>query len=269
MKIIDCFPFFNEIDLLYYRLSILYDVVDYFVISEATKTHSGINKPLFFMENIEKFEKFSDKIIHVIDDELITPSARTGYSWYNENHQREYIKHGLNKLFLRPEDYIIISDLDEIPDPKVISRIKNDELRIESIAKFEMVFYYYNLISQKTTPWDKAKILRYGILHTQFDGNPDKTRLFDNCYTIRRSGWHLSYFGDEEGIKTKIISFSHQELNNSNFTNLNTIKKHIENSTDLYWRGGGESIKTIAISKNDNLPPEYQKYLQNYLGVKK
>ena len=35
MKIIDCFTFYNELQLLEYRLSILYDVVDYFIIVEA------------------------------------------------------------------------------------------------------------------------------------------------------------------------------------------------------------------------------------------
>lgn len=266
MKIIDCFPFFNEVELLYYRLSILYDVVDYFVISEATKTFSGISKTSFFLENKEKFEKFSDKIIHVIDDEFIVPRANTGESWINENHQREYIKHGLNKLVLAPEDYIIFSDLDEIPDPYIITRIKNEEIVIKTIVKLEMVFYYYNLISQKTTPWSKAKILRYDILQSQFNGNPSETRLFDNCNMIKRAGWHLSYFGNEYLIQTKIFSFSHQELNNENFTNLTKIKEHIENGSDLYFRGGDESMKKVPISENDYLPPKYEKYLVNFLG---
>jgi len=39
-KIYDCFSFFNELDLLEIRLQELYDHVDYFVISEANKTHS-------------------------------------------------------------------------------------------------------------------------------------------------------------------------------------------------------------------------------------
>ena len=35
MKIIDTFIFYNELDLLYYRLSILNKYVDYFIIVEA------------------------------------------------------------------------------------------------------------------------------------------------------------------------------------------------------------------------------------------
>ncbi|DAB19112.1 TPA: glycosyl transferase GT17 family protein, partial [Candidatus Gastranaerophilales bacterium HUM_19] len=32
--IYDCFPFFNELDVLEIRLNVLYDIVDYFVITE-------------------------------------------------------------------------------------------------------------------------------------------------------------------------------------------------------------------------------------------
>ena len=51
MKVYDCFQFFNELDILYLRMNILKDVVDYFVISESTVTFSGDPKPLFYEEN--------------------------------------------------------------------------------------------------------------------------------------------------------------------------------------------------------------------------
>ena len=50
MKIIDAFPFFNEIEILKIRLSMLYDKVDTFVICESNITHSGIHKPYNFLE---------------------------------------------------------------------------------------------------------------------------------------------------------------------------------------------------------------------------
>ena len=48
MKIYDCFTFYNELDLLEMRLEILSDSVDFFVLVEANKTHSGREKELFF-----------------------------------------------------------------------------------------------------------------------------------------------------------------------------------------------------------------------------
>lgn len=44
VMIYDCFPFFNELDVLEIRLNVLYDTVDYFVITEADKTHTGRHK---------------------------------------------------------------------------------------------------------------------------------------------------------------------------------------------------------------------------------
>lgn len=66
MKIVDAFSFYNEIDILYYRLSVLYPVVDAFVLVEATRTFRGIDKPMFYLENQERFRKFQDKIIHAL-----------------------------------------------------------------------------------------------------------------------------------------------------------------------------------------------------------
>ncbi len=62
----DVFRFFNELDLLELRLNILDAHVDYFVLVEATKTFSGLDKPLYYQENKERFAKWNHKIIHHI-----------------------------------------------------------------------------------------------------------------------------------------------------------------------------------------------------------
>ena len=49
MKIIDSFIFYNEIDLLYYRLSILDEYVDKFILVESTHTFTGYSKPIFYL----------------------------------------------------------------------------------------------------------------------------------------------------------------------------------------------------------------------------
>ena len=63
MKIIDCFIFYNELDLLTYRLNLLNNIVDYFIIVESTHTFVGKEKKLFFDENKHLFENFNNKII--------------------------------------------------------------------------------------------------------------------------------------------------------------------------------------------------------------
>ena len=64
-RIVDGFTFYNELHMLYYRLSSLYAVVDYFILVEATLTHAGNPKPLYYDSNKHLFAEFEDKIIHV------------------------------------------------------------------------------------------------------------------------------------------------------------------------------------------------------------
>ena len=64
-KVIDCFTFFNELDLLEIRLKYLYDTLDYFVIVEADQTFSGENKSFFLEENWEQFRPYHSKMVYV------------------------------------------------------------------------------------------------------------------------------------------------------------------------------------------------------------
>jgi beta-1,4-mannosyl-glycoprotein beta-1,4-N-acetylglucosaminyltransferase len=59
MAIYDCFQYFNEEHMVNLRMNVLNEYVDYFVISESTKTHQGKNKKLNF--DIRKFSKFEKK----------------------------------------------------------------------------------------------------------------------------------------------------------------------------------------------------------------
>ena len=66
--VIDCIPFFNELDILKLRLHILDPLVDRFVIEEATHTFSGLPKDLCFEKNREMFEEFLPKITYLVVD---------------------------------------------------------------------------------------------------------------------------------------------------------------------------------------------------------
>ena len=61
--VIDCVPFFNELDILKLRLEILNPIVDKFVIEEARYTFSGQPKELCFEKNKDMFSSFFTKSI--------------------------------------------------------------------------------------------------------------------------------------------------------------------------------------------------------------
>ena len=69
-RVFDCFPFFNELDVLEIRLAELDALVDHFVIVEATRTHTGKPKPLYFADNRKRYDRYAHKIIHVVADDL-------------------------------------------------------------------------------------------------------------------------------------------------------------------------------------------------------
>ena len=70
-KLIDCFIFYNELQLLLFRLEELYEIVDYFVLVESTVTFTGNAKPLYFEQHKELFHKYIDKIIHIVEEDKL------------------------------------------------------------------------------------------------------------------------------------------------------------------------------------------------------
>ena len=102
------------------RLNILNEYVDYFVISESTKTHQGQTKKINF--DIKNFSKFKNKIKFIIADykNEINFKNHVGGESPIEQHQRNALMRGIKDA--SSDDLIILSDSDEIPD---MSKIKD------------------------------------------------------------------------------------------------------------------------------------------------
>jgi len=271
MKIIDCFLFYNEVELLEYRLNILNGVVDYFVIVEATHTFAGMTKSCIFeqIKHTAPFVKFLDKIIHVIVDDFphVHPNIKyavfeeKGQQWSNEHHQRNCIARGISKIALSDDDIITVTDVDEIPDPALLTNIKTQKTFV-SLNVLEMDFYYYNLNSKIMQPWHLAKIVSFGMYKEV--GLEFEHYRHLRCPIFQRGGWHLSYFGDKNYIKNKIENFSHQELNNREFTDLDKIEQRVSSAADLFDRPNNQ-ISRISAYHNDYLPPDCSKFLSRYI----
>ena len=141
MAIYDCFQYFNEDHILDLRFNILNEYVDYFVISESTKTHQGKSKKINF--DINKFRKFKDKIKFVVAeyDKEILFDQHTGGESPIEQHQRNFLINGIKDA--SPEDLIILSDSDEIPDLRKLNKINKDKKYIA----FSQKMYMYKILS--------------------------------------------------------------------------------------------------------------------------
>uniref|UniRef100_A0A6C0KW60 Uncharacterized protein n=1 Tax=viral metagenome TaxID=1070528 RepID=A0A6C0KW60_9ZZZZ len=266
MKIIDCFTFYNELELLKYRLNLLNSSVDYFVLAEATHTHTGFSKPLYFQENKALFKEFEHKIIHVIVNDFPFKKEnerapfKEGYSWTNEQWQRDALKRGLSSLSIANEDQIILCDLDEIPNPATLTNLQKNPATNLCILQMDM--YFYTLQNKLQDPWRQAKIAPYSYVKNV--GSYSKNIRFGNTNTIINSGgWHLSYFMSPSSISNKMKNFAHQEFNRTEFTEPNVIRTRIEKGSDPYDRHE-VIVQKISISENTNLPPLYETYLSAF-----
>lgn len=257
--IYDCFTFFNELEMLEIRLNVLDDVVDRFVLVEMTKTHSGDDKKLYFKENKERFAKFKDKIIHIIVDDC----PDTDDPWVRETYQRNCIARGLVQCC--DEDIIIISDLDEIPKPEVISRLdcSKDIYQLEQ----KMYYYFINYLDVGNPLWLLGtKVLSYKNFLNGLDmidvpyctylpecinhgTTASKIRVWRGAARVAEAGWHFSYAGDVDFIINKIKSFSHQEFNDDKYLNKRGLIEKIAKGADLFDRKG-HAYMAIPLDKS-------------------
>ena len=274
MKIIDTCIFYNELDLLSYRLHILDPYVDAFVIVESTHTFSGHKKPLYYGENKSMFQAFHHKIVHVIVEDVpyTYPSIQyqSNQQWENEYHQRNSIKRGVDTLIggLSDDDILLTSDVDEIPDPTVLRGVRANTLSYDktSLNRLALDMDYYNLCCRvgEGSNWHGVKLLTVGAyrtIHLSFQ----QMRIHEHSHpvpVIPRGGWHLSYFGDVAFITNKIASFSHQEYNHAGYLDRDTLERNMKEGINLL---NNSELQFIPIEKNTYLPYEYTVYLSKYI----
>lgn len=245
--IIDSCCFFNELDLLELRLSELDPVVDRFVIIEASRTHKGTLKPLYYAENKARFAQWHEKIVHIVcplmDDGDGLPAIRR-----REMTQRNAILQGLRDC--ADDDIVLISDCDEIPRSHCIVSHLDDGMVITYLQKL----YYYNFNTHapdRVWPGTRAcrvsdaralspHVIRNGL------GQPD------NVYPIHRhisdAGWHYSYFGGTHAIQNKMREFLHQELVTSENTSARAISERVAAGVDIWGRQYEQSFVIGAAS---------------------
>lgn len=241
MKIIDCFTFFNELDMLEFRLKLLGDHVDHFVLAESNITHSGQPKPFYFEENKARFKQWKEKIIYLPvnqSTEGLVFDAETSYNpqsaaWKLENGQRNAL--AAAKDIIADDDLVLLSDLDEIPDPAVLKKTNP----ADSPVVLSMLFHYYFLNCQNTghERWWNGTIASTG---KQFKATtPQELRDKRNDWpVVKKAGWHFSYLGGLEKIKEKIRSFAHTEFNKEEFLSDENIMEAMEKGKDVFKRPG-------------------------------
>ena len=262
----DCIPFFNELDILKLRLNILNPIVDKFIIEEATHTFSGEVKELCFEKNKEMFQEFLPKIEYIVVDN--SPKDATTHE--RDKFQKNALIRGLRDV--TDEDVILLSDVDEIPNPKVLKEIiaNFDTDKVYHLAQ-RMFYCFLNMeeVSGKllsitgefpgverklwlgTKVFSKKNIPATGIIDLR--EHPVTAR---NAVRVADGGWHFGYMGNTgekdvaKRIGVKVVAAAHQEYNNQD--TLSEAMDRLILGQDMFGRDAG--FRRVDV---DDTYPEY------------
>ena len=264
--IYDCFAFFNELDLLEIRLNVLRDAVDKFVLVEAGETHTGKPKPYYFKENEARFRQFLDRIIYVKVESF--PQGHD--AWWNENYQRNEILRGLEDA--KPDDVILISDLDEIPRPEEVKKLSDKG----GVWRFNHVSYgfYLNMKDLRCRNMCGTVLLQYKDLISGFDDAEThydeflprdlnmgttvtkiRRRSFPKSkggeHVVKNAGWHFTCLGGAKALLSKMRAVApHHDFNPDDPT------LTVEKIEKLLEKGQGPALKMncFGVPIDDSFP---------------
>ena len=256
--------YFDEELVLDVRLNTLNKFVDYFVIVESKFTHKGDPRDLKF--NHKKFEKFKDKIIYLVYEEQSERIEKINEkdnedeksrkyilnAAYRENGQRNYIQKGL--VNAKHDDFILISDVDEIPNLSKLNFVKIKEKII--LFKQDMFYYKFNLhlpnlIWTGTKGCKKKHLISPQWLRNVKDRKYSFFRVdaffskkkYININILNDGGWHFSNIKTPKEIEHKLKSYLHHREFDANPLSIEEINNIVKNKQAIY---------DLKVDKTDN-----------------
>lgn len=250
--------FHNELDLLEIRMEELWDIVDKFVITEATTTFQGDPKPMYYQENIDRFKKYQDKIIHYI----VPNPLPKGRPFLSERIQRNYYQRVLE---YNDNDILIIGDLDEMPKAstlkKYIGLLESGEQYL-LLLYLSMHHYYVNYVHAEYK-WMYGPTAVIGLAlrscptsHYRKKVGMRKARGGVKVYD---AGWHFSFVGKLDHIKEKIDACSYKSLVYTCLDSTDLITRINTGDSFLYDLSG--ALHSFKLTLNNDI--ELPKYLMD------
>jgi len=264
LKIFDCFPFYNEYDLLRLRMAYLEDVVDGFVAVEAHQTHAGKPKPLFLAkEGPRELREHPKLSLHAVD-------LPVGFSdWERDHHQRNSISEALRARGAQAGDLVLVSDVDEIPAHRAIARAEEAlaAARERTLLIFEQRLFYfrlnYELVWSRKMPWLGTAAARFehvrspnGMRTTGRNTRGRHAQGFDRearVFRVPDAGWHFSYLGGDAFLQQKLDA--HEE-HAAKRRPARSVPELIERRMSLFPRDGLEEVWTVVEPDAVGLPTE-------------
>lgn len=196
------------------RIGMLDSIVDTFVVVEADRTHAGEPKGWDLPEDIRSHPKVVYKQV----------SLTATHAWGRENEQRRAMRDAVAWVGPSPDTLVTMSDCDEIWDGRFCA---GDGIRV-AVMDFRLfsVFWRYPIGWNGTIggPWSEM-------------AEQDWQGLRDARWRLPavKSGWHLSWMGDDDFRRVKQRSFAHTELAEHDLTDA---------AADGVWVSGQRMVET-------------------------
>ena len=200
--IISTILFNDEYDMLEIYLEITSQYCDRWIIAEADKTFSGMAKPFNLANNRERFAKWWDRI------DLMKLSVPEGYKdWQVDNWSRVSIQEQINKY---PDDTIFLhGDVDEVTDPRVVPKIIEAMNQHNKPVALSMWMFIYKFDQRAARGWKGTVWARKHMFENPqqlIKGGMGKRKNRSHCVSLHEAGWHWTWMGDDERIRSKIRS---------------------------------------------------------------
>jgi hypothetical protein len=198
--------------------------VDHIVIAEATRTHSGQPKPLHFARNRPRFSPWARKLrVITVDDLPVDPSNR----WPAEVHQRNALLRGLADA--RPDDVVVVSDVDEFIDRPVLRRLREGIPGITAL-ELESTFAHANWMVPGS-----SRLARAIPAAKLSDPHVQRNHTSPDAF-IAGAGVHFSYLFDADGMQRKFATYSHSEMDDERGQSRAFIERALADGLDLFFR---------------------------------
>jgi hypothetical protein len=246
-KVYDCFTFFNELDLLEIRLNILDPYVDYFVLYEAHKTFSGKEKPLYYKENAQRFDKWAHKIKWIEGFPVDTTD-----SFEMAFRQKEGLREGLKNA--KDDDIIYYGDVDQIWTPQ--------DIKDDKVYNLEQLNYCYYLNNRSSERWVGTIVGKWGTIKTNTFAHWRATHTNE----LSNGGWHFTNCMGYDNIIKKLEAYDHQEFNTDQIKS--GLKERMEQGEDYVSRNHDWLGRPFEMWVDESEMPEFlikNKYAYKHL----
>jgi hypothetical protein len=250
----------TEIDLIDLRLNELNDVVDKFIIVEYPFNYAGQPCKMYYNENKDRFKKFENKIIHIIDDNNY--GGIRGINLLGMRQSSPILNSILNMF--KDDDFLIVSDGDVYIRKEVFSLIDKSK---HTSFHLEWCQYWLNVYcTHAVFTWSFG--IPIGLCKELGGIHRSSHTTTGDIKVIPNAGWHWAKMGGVEKVIENIKGYPHQEYAlNSRLIDPVLVQKKIDKIQgwdDPSENGNPEAWK-YAVRKFD--PNYYPKYIGDNLDI--